>query len=96
MQHRIVLAILIASFAACSTPQTSIKLERFELEGVGDAALPATIFDGMVNAPEGVFHLRIEAVTGWFSTDNRRYEHGVDLRTSINGQVQPLTYWRDH
>ena len=95
MQHRIVLALLIVTLAACSTPQPSVKLERFELEGVGDAALPATVFDGTINAPEGAFHLRIEAVTGWFSTDNRRYEHAVDIQTVINGQPQPVTRWRD-
>ena len=89
------LLLLIGTLVACSTPQPSVKLERFDLEGVGDTTMPATVFDSSINAPEGEFHLRVQAMRGWFSTNNRRYEHGVDIQTFINGRAQPVMRWRD-
>ncbi|HEU4697907.1 MAG TPA: hypothetical protein VFS40_01895 [Gemmatimonadales bacterium] len=92
------LATLLGA-AACGDGSTGpgSLAGRYALAQVEGAALPAPIFDGTVPDPNGDFHLRVTATTGWLElTADGRYDHGVDLAVTIDDQPQPPVRWRDH
>lgn len=92
-------ALPLLALAACSdTPTAPAEATgRYALEQVDGAPLPAAIFDGVVADTSGDFHLKVVATTGWLElTAGGRYDHGVDLAVTIDGQPQPMVRWRDH
>jgi hypothetical protein len=93
-------AVVFLGAGACggdAPTQSEDLLGRRTLEQVDGVGVPAPVFDDVVQDDSGSFHLRVVATSGWLELGaNGRYDHGIELAATIDGQPAPTTHWRDH
>lgn len=94
MRIRTAFLATVLLFAGCSDatgPTEQPLVGLFQLETVGDDALPAIVFNDHISDPEGGFQLRIELLEGTIEFyGDHEYEQIVERRGFANEEPIPL------